>query len=537
MLSAPDTASVAGASPRPAGIDCVGERTLRDLLTERVARVPDKHYLVFESAAGDVSQFTYAEVLQQVRAAAGAFAELGIRKGDAVVLHLANCPEFLFSWWGLAWLGAVAVPANVANTRPEMEHVLGFSEAVGVITTHDRLSLIEEALQSVPDVKHRILARTSQSAPGALLLEELMRSAPEPPDVDVSAEDVVEMIFTSGTTARPKAVMLTHANCLRSGERASRSCAADSSDRFLTALPAFHVNAQSMSILSALTVGGTLILLEEYRATQFLSQLRRHGATAVSLVAMQLRTMLAQPPRSDDRDHSLRRNFYAINVLDAEKEAFEARFGVELVNGYGLSEAMTIVTVAPVFGDKRWPSIGLPAYDRLVRIVDDEGRDVPVGQPGEIIVWGIPGRTLMKGYFKDPAATAAALRDGWLHTGDNGFVDDKGYVYFYDRKKDVIKRSGENISASEVEAALLEHPGIAEAAVIGVPDPVRDEAVKAFVVPREGVVLTEQDILTHCREHLASFKVPTVLEVRSGLPKTSIGKIEKKLLRREAGES
>ncbi len=515
-------------------MDVIGNRTLRDLLTERAHRQPDKPYLVFEDKTGAVTEYTYAEVLGLVRRAAAGFASLGIAKGDAVVIHLANCPEFLFAWWGLSWLGAVAVPSNVANTRPEMEHVLGFSEAVAVITSPGHLGLIGEVLASVPTVKHRIVARSSAPLPGALLLEEIMAPAAEPPDVAVDAEDVVEMIFTSGTTARPKAVMLTHANCLRSGERASRSSATDDTDRFLTALPAFHVNAQSMSILASLTVGGTLVLLEEYRATQFLSQLRRHRATSVSLVAMQLRTLLAQPPDERDRDHHLRRNFYAINVLESEKESFEARFGVELMNGYGLSEAMTIVTVAPMFGERRWPSIGLPAYDRLVRIVDENDEDVPVGTPGEIIVWGVPGRTLMKGYFKDPTATAAAVRDGWLHTGDNGYFDDKGYVYFFDRKKDVIKRSGENISASEVEDALLNHPSIAEAAVIGVPDPVRDEAVKAFVVPEAGSALTAQEVIAHCRTRLASFKVPTIVELRESLPKTSIGKIEKKVLRQES---
>jgi len=517
-------------------MDLIGNRTLRDLIAERAHRQPDKPYLVFEDKTGAVQEYTYAEMLASVKRAAAGFSSIGVSKGDAVVVHLANCPEFLFSWFGLAWIGAVAVPSNVANTAHELEHVIGFSEAVAVITSTDYLDPIDEVLTSVPAVKHRIVARTAEPVPGALLLDDLMATETDPPDVQVDAEDVVEMIFTSGTTSRPKAVMLTHANCLRSGERASRSAATDNTDRFLTALPAFHVNAQSMTILASLTVGGTCVMLEEYRATQFWSQLRRHRATSVSLVAMQVRTLLAQPPTNEDRSHRLRRNFYAINVLDSEKEAFEDRFGVELVNGYGLSEAMTIVTVAPVFGEKRWPSIGLPAYDRLVRIVDENDEDVAVGTPGEIIVWGVPGRTLMKGYFKDPAATAAAVRDGWLYTGDNGYFDEKGYVYFFDRKKDVIKRAGENISASEVEYALITHPSIAEAAVIGVPDPIRDEAVKAFVVAEPGVDLSVEDVVAYCRTRLASFKVPTIVEMRDSLPKTSIGKIEKKVLRRESAD-
>jgi crotonobetaine/carnitine-CoA ligase len=195
---------------------------------------------------------------------------------------------------------------------------------------------------------------------------------------------------------------------------------------------------------------------------------------------------------------------------------------------------MMIVTLAPVFGDRRWPSIGLPSINRRIRIVDDAGGDVPTGTPGEIVVAGEPGRTLMKGYFQDPAATAAALRDGWLHTGDNGLFDERGYVYFVDRKKDMIKRSGENISASEVETVLTGHPQIVEAAVIGVPDPIRDEMVMAVVVARPGARLDATAVRDHCREHLSEFKVPTVVEFLPALPRTSIGKVEKKLLRERA---
>jgi crotonobetaine/carnitine-CoA ligase len=222
---------------------------------------------------------------------------------------------------------------------------------------------------------------------------------------------------------------------------------------------------------------------------------------------------------------------YAINVLDAEKAEFERRFGVELINGYGLSEAMTIVTIAPVHGEKRWPSIGLPTIDRSVRVVDEDGADVAPGAVGQIIVGGTPGRNLMKGYYKNPEATAETLRDGWLHTGDNGYFDEFGYLYFFDRLKDVIKTAAENVSASEVERVLLTHPDIVEAAVIGVPHAVRDEVPVAFVVPVAGSALTAGVVIDHCARHLARFKVPAVVELRAELPKTSIGKIEKKVLR------
>jgi carnitine-CoA ligase len=514
-------------------IDTAGERTLRDLLTERTARYPDKPFLVCEDAAGAVTRHTYAEFLDRVHAAARGFAALGIGQGDAVIVHLPNCAEFVISWFGLAWLGAVLVPANTASTAPELGYMMDRSEAVAVVTAPPLLDTALAARDGNHQVKHVLLARTDRPQPGTTLLSGLMEGDGVAPCPEVAPEDVAEIIFTSGTTSRPKGVMLTHANALRSGIRAVASFGLQETDRALTALPAFHVNAQSFTILAALTSGATCVLIEAYSASRFWRQVSAHRASAVTLTATLVRTLLAQPRSPSDREHGLRRNFFALNVTDQEKEAFEQRFSLELLNGYGLSEAMTLVSVAPLHGDRRWPSIGLPACDRLVRIVDETGNEVPPRKVGEITVWGIPGRTLMKGYHRDPDATAAALRDGWLHTGDNGWVDEQGYLYFFDRKKDVIKRAGENISASEVESVLMDHPLVAEAAVIGVPDPIRDEAVKAYVVTVPGAKVSSEELLSHCRARLAPFKVPGEFELRSALPKTSVGKIEKKLLRAE----
>ncbi|MGH3240709.1 MAG: AMP-binding protein [Spirillospora sp.] len=520
-------------------MDLIGNRTLADLLAERAGRHPDRACLVVEDGSGTVTEYTYRETLDAVRRTAGGFAALGVGHGDAVVIQLRNCAEFVFAWFGLAWLGAVMVPSNVANSAAELAYLIERSEAVGVVTEPVHLPMFAEVLADAPKVRHRILARGDGAArDGFVAFADVSSGPPTDPAKGVGSEDVVEMVFTSGTTARPKAVMITHANCLWGGERVSRGAALHGGDRLLTALPLFHINAQEITVLAALTVGGTAVLLEEYHASGFWSRVRHHGATSVSLVAMQVRTMLARPPSPDDAAHRVHRAIYAINVTDQEKDAFERRFGVELINGYGLSEGGTVVTMSPVFGDRRWPSIGLPNFDRRIRIVDDAGRDVPAGEVGEILVSGVPGRTLMKGYFKDPEATAATVRDGWLHTGDHGYLDEQGYVYFFDRKKDVIKRAGENVSASEVEFALLAHPAIAEAAVVAAPDPVRDEEVVAFVVPTPGGPAPDREEITaHCRTRLASFKVPTRIQVVAELPKTSIGKVEKKVLRRRLSEA
>ncbi len=509
-------------------IDLVGDRTLPMLLDQQAERRAGHPAVVFEDAGGTVAQLSYDELAEASRRVAGGFAALGVGRGDTVVVHLANCAEFLLAVLGLARLGAVAVPSNTANGAREMRHVVGFSEARLAVTSAVHLPAFEEL---AADGGAPALVVTDAPRPGDVPFEQLAGALPLSAEPRLESEAPLEVVFTSGTTALPKGVVLTHANWLWSGERSSRTLLLDGDDRLLSALPLFHVNAQSITLMNALTLGATAVFLEAFSATRFVDQVREHRATHISIVAMILRTLLAQPERPSDRDHALRRVSYAINVPDGEKDAFERRFGVELINGYGLSEAMTEVAVCPVNGPRRWPSIGRPVLDRTVRIVDADGRDVAAGEIGELLVGGVPGRTLFKEYLKDPAATAATLRDGWLHTGDNVYADDEGYLYFFDRAKDIVKRAGENVSASEVESVLLEHPAVAQAAVIGVPDPIRDEAVMAFVAFVPGTTLDETELESYCGERLAAFKIPTVWSFQDGLPVTSVGKVEKKQLR------
>lgn len=511
-------------------MDIIGNRTIRDLLRERAEATPDAIAFIHESANGNLTQFSYAELLETVRRAAQGLASCGVQHGDRVVILLSNSVEFVAAWLGAAWHGAIAVPANTANSVAELRHIASLAEAHVMVTTEDRAAAFSELEPPLAPIETFITAELSRSfdSVGAWLLTPATSAADQN---EISDGDLAELIFTSGTTSLPKAVMLTHANYLHSGERESRVSMLRSEDRVLTALPLFHVNAQSIVMFSALTAGATAIILEQYSAGKFWRQVRNHEATVLSIVAMQLRTIIAQPPEVEDMDHKVRTLVYAINVLDTEKEEFERRFGVSLQNGYGLSEAMTSVTAAPLVGQKRWPSIGLPTPSREVRVVDQHGKSVQAGEIGEIVVRGVPGRTLMLGYFRDPQATAETLREGWLFTGDNGRFDNQGYLYFVDRSKDVIKRAGENVSSGEVELVLSSHAAVTECAVIGVPDPIRDEAVKAFVVVAPGKKVSREEIQKHCAESLAKFKVPTIIEFVKTLPKTSIGKVQKKVLR------
>jgi crotonobetaine/carnitine-CoA ligase len=247
-------------------------------------------------------------------------------------------------------------------------------------------------------------------------------------------------------------------------------------------------------------------------------------------VGTQLRMLLAQPPDPDDAHNALRCIPYGLNVPAEMWHRFEHRFGAPLINIYGMTEALGPAVTSPLFGDRRVPSIGRIGLDREVMIADPDGSPVPTGEIGEILIKGVPGRSLLVQYYGKPEVTAAALRDGWLHTGDMGRADADGYLYFVDRLKDMIKSSGENVSAAEVEAAISRLDGVRDVAVVGRPDPVRDEAVVAFVIADAGSV-TPDSVTAHCREHLARFKVPADVRLVDELPRTSIGKIEKRTLR------
>jgi len=293
--------------------------------------------------------------------------------------------------------------------------------------------------------------------------------------------------------------------------------------------PLFHANCQE-TVLSCLTAGATVVIGERYSATRYLRQLIEHRITICSLSGMLCRTLLNQPPTPFDTAHQVRYAGYAINISEAEIAAFIARFRIPLRNGYGQSETMLYITLQPHASPSAYPSIGRPTPDREVFVVDDDNQPVGVGEVGEIVVRGRPGRTLTLGYYRDPDATQAAFDGGWLHTGDLGYQDAKGNFFFFGRKKEVIKRAGENISAAEVEEALMGHPAVRDVAVVGIPDPVRDQSVKAFIVLHGEHQTDAAAIQAYCAERLAYFKVPEHVQFMAELPRNASGKVLKRAL-------
>ena len=296
-------------------------------------------------------------------------------------------------------------------------------------------------------------------------------------------------------------------------------------------MPACHSNFQLAALMPVITAGASLIIVEKYSATRFMKQIRHYKATVIQCVAMMLRTLLLQPVDPEEKNHCVREVLYFIPITDAEKEEFEQRFNMRIMNTYGSTESIGWAITDPPVVARNWPSVGRAGLGYKARICDMEDNELPPGEVGEIQIKGERGRSVMLEYYNNPEATENTFSvDGWLKTGDQGYQDDNGWFYFVDRKVNMVKRSGENISTTELEEILEQHPAIAEAAVIGVPDPIRDQAIKAFVRFAPGESMTLAEVEQYCKDHMASFKVPTFYEVVEDFPRTCSMKIEKKLL-------
>jgi crotonobetaine/carnitine-CoA ligase len=484
----------------------------------------DAPFLLYEREPGVVETRSWAQQLERAARAAGALARLGVAPGERVHLALTNRPEFYDAWFGAALLGVAIVPTNPLATAEELSFVLADCQARTSITQVDLAETVAAAGGTVHCVEDGVLAEAD-------------------PETDVPAprpSDTLGVLYTSGTTSRPKGVLVTHAAYLCAGDAVAGHMRLRPDDRNLVVLPLFHGNAQYYSSMSALVTGAAVALAPRFSAGRWSEQARTMRATTASLFAAPIRMILAAGPSEHDTAHALRVVLFAQNVTPGQCSEFETRFGVPLVQLWGMTETVTPSLMNPLYGERRNMTMGRPVSAVSVRVRADDGADAATGEPGELLVHGQPGRTIMSGYLDNPEATAEALRpaddgDGvWLHTGDTVCADAEGYLAFVDRRKDMIKRAGENVASGEIERVVNEHRAVFDSAAVGVPDEMRDEAVHLVVVLHDGAQVDADELRAWCAQRLAKFKIPDTVEFVDALPRTSVGKIQKHLLRRPA---
>ncbi|MDL2330030.1 long-chain fatty acid--CoA ligase [Desulfosarcina sp. OttesenSCG-928-A07] len=525
---------------------------LPDCLKRSAQRFPDKMALSFQGY-----EVTFRELKTMVDRFATALTDFGVRPGDRVAILLPNMIPCVVAYYAILQIGGIAVMNNPLYTDRELHHQFTDSGATVLITLdllgnrmidlRPQTQIQQIVYTSIGDYlpfpknllfpligKRKKLAADVKSAPAVYRWKPLLAQyPPSPPEVKLDFEGVAMYQYTGGTTGVSKGVMLTHANLSKQIQQLLSwfTGAFEDSEIMLGALPFFHVFGLSVSMNLAIYSGWGNVLVPKPQPPQLLEAISKYRPTFAPLVPTMYIGLLEHPDIEKTDVSSIKGCFSGSAPLPVEVlNAFEKKTGSIIVEGYGLTETCPVTHVNPYKGQRKIGSIGLALPDTECRIVDlDDGQtDVPVGDIGELL---IKGPQIMKGYWNNPAATAESLTDGWFHTGDIARMDEEGYFYIVDRKKDMILSSGYNVYPRDVEEVFFEHPKVMEATVVGVPHPKRGEAIKVFVVLKEGQTATAEELMLYCQDKLAKYKWPSEIEFRKELPKTNVGKVLKKDLR------
>lgn len=495
-----------------------------EVLAHHATRTPDKAMTVFE---GETT--TYGEMAARAVALAGGLAERGVGGGDVVALLSYNCAELLETVFAANYLGAVAMPINWRLAAPEVRYILDHSEARALVCDEALLGLAAEAADGLDPL---VRACVSSEVPeGWTPLADLRTTSGPPPRAPVTGEDVHRLMYTSGTTGRPKGVMLTHANLAWKNFAHIVEFGFTSEDLGLACGPLYHVGALDLTTTSLVAAGATTIIHRVFDAAAVVDELERSRVTTVWLAPAMVNAIMALPD-VEQRDLSSVRLIInggekmPIPLIQRIQRTFPSAW---FADAYGLTETVS----GDTFLDRdsiitKLGSVGRPCLFLDLDIWDEEGRSMPAGEPGEIV---LRGPKVFKGYWRDPEATAKAFAGGWFHTGDIGVRDADGYLFVVDRLKDMIVSGGENIAGSEVERVLYEHDAVLEAAVVGRPDERWGEVPVAFVVLRDGATAAGDELVEHCREQLARYKVPKAVTFLDALPRNPSGKVLKRELR------
>lgn len=502
------------------------QRTLIAELESAAAECPDRTFLVTRDE--DIS---YAQMRERVIAMATGLHSVGVSEGDAVLLMLPNGADFVVTWLACSMLGAVQVPVNTAYRGHLLEHVVQNSgaRAVVVAPTHSRAFVDAAGAFSAVEV---VITTGEETTAGehATVAGLMTGSHPEPSMPDLDPAQTAAVLYSSGTTGASKGILLSHHYFWFHAKRLCQQTDAGPADRFYTCLPLFHANAQVLSVAAALVARGRVIVDERFSASRFWDRLRESGATRFNYIGGMIPILLKQAPRSDDRDHDVAMALGAAAPVE-DFEVFERRFGVSIIESYGQTE--NCVALSNPSGARSIGSIGLPVCGFDVDVVGADDLPVPTGVHGELVFRPRHPNIMTSGYHLMPEATVEATRNLWFHSGDLVFRDDAGYVHFVDRKKDAIRRRGENISAYEVELVVNSHPDVLESAAFAVPSDVGEDDVMVAVVARPETTLDPLSLLRHCEPRMPYFALPRYVAIRDELPKTPTHRVEKYKLRAE----
>ncbi len=499
------------------------EMPLFGLLAPTAARYP--RAIAF--SCGD-QRLTYQRLDRTSAVLAAHLRKQGVRQGDRVILALPNSLEFVISYYGILKAGATVCPSNPMYKADELGYQIRDAGAMGIIT--DTLGY-EKVKQFRSETALRTVILAGQAEKGVESLADILRKRSQPPAVKLQPrEDVAAIVYTGGTTGFPKGAMLTHRNLVANALQNAAWFNWTHADVIMGVLPFYHTWGGSTCINSPILAGARVVILPRFDAGELLSAIEREKATVLYGATSMFITLLASPLLGRHDLSSLRYvKAGAMPVPPEVKERWERATGVTMVIGYGLSEASPEATNSPLERVKPG-AIGFPVMDTDARIVDPETGtiDLPAGEVGEII---IRGPQVMKGYLNRPDDNRETLRDGWLYTGDLGFMDDEGYFHHVDRKKEIIKYKGYTIAPAEVEAALYEHPAVRECAVIGKPDDLAGEVPKACVVLKDGCSVTAEELVRFCEGKVAAYKRVREVEFVREIPKTTVGKVLRRVLR------
>ena len=518
-------------------------KSIGEIVEDRAKLIADRVYLYYYDET-----YTFSELDKNVNKTANAFRKLGIKRGDKVAIYLVNSPQTLFSFFGAHKLGAAAVPVNTEWREEEVSYLLNHSESKLLICEAELYPIVRHIRKNLKTVENIIVISRANLKPidrEVIDWNETVVREKDTRDFDIQAQldDMAYIYYTAGTTGRPKGVPLFHKNILsyykqREAQQQTFSLSGGSSVLpqpfvFMVILPLFHVNAMMTSTM-CLTTGMSICLRRRFSATEFWPTIEKYKVNLLSAVPAVYHILLKRAYEDDSWKKYDKSSFFLAITGAAEMppetiKEFEKVFGVMMTEGYGLTEGTVMSTINPI-GERKIGSVGRPAPGQEMRIVDDNGNELPPGQIGEVI---IRGENVMKGYYKNDKETKKVIKDGWLYTGDLGYLDSDNYLFLVGRKKDMLIRGGENIYPAEIERVIAQNPKVSEVAVIGVPDKIMGEEAKAYIIAKDKT-LTKEEIRKFLEDKLAPHKIPKYISIVDDLPRNPMGKVLKRELREMA---